>query len=102
MKGTKMAVGPGQPTNAFSATRVALAQALSGVYAICNSQGQYLYFGETNDIQRRLSQHLSDVGHCMHRYGASSYAFDLVSDATARLRRQNELIAAHLPACNQM
>ena len=51
-----MAIRIGDPVIPFDAFSVALfAPALSGVYAICNAQATYVYFGESNDIQRRLS-----------------------------------------------
>ena len=44
-----MAIGPGHPTISFNAFSVALsAPAQSGVYAICNASGAYIYFGESN------------------------------------------------------
>ena len=87
----------------FDALTVTLgAPAQSGVYAICNAQGGYVYFGESNDIQRRLTEHLNDRTHCMHRNGAASFAFELVGTALARMFRQNELIRLYPTPCNQM
>jgi hypothetical protein len=55
-----MAFGPGLPGMGFSQQDiVASATAASGVYAIYNAQ-RSIYFGESNDIQRRLLEHLND------------------------------------------
>lgn len=73
----------------------------SGVYAIYN-QNRYVYFGESNDIQRRLLEHLNDRQHAMHVHGAVSFAFDLVATEAGRKARQNQLIAGCPTPCNQM
>ena len=98
-----MAIGLGNPTFSFTALGVTLnAPSASGVYAICDDGGGYIYFGESNDIRRRLTEHLNDRTHSMHRNGAASFAFDLVADNLERVIRQNELIRVHQPRCNQM
>lgn len=97
-----MPIGPGLPTIAFNATSLLTVPSQSGVYAICNAQGGYIYFGESNDLQRRLTEHLNDTTHAMHKHGAVSFAFDVVPGELQRVLRQNELILAHNPVCNQM
>jgi len=98
-----MAIQPGDQTFSFSALGIALsAPAASGVYALCNPQGGYLYFGESNDIQRRLSEHLNDPYDCPNRNGAASFAYELWTTEELRVARQNLLIAMYPTVCNQM
>jgi len=98
-----MAIALGEPTIPLTTLGIAIfAPAASGVYAICDANNAYVYFGESNDIQRRLTEHLNDATHCIHRHGAASFTFDLVDGAFARILRQNELIAAYRTPCNQM
>jgi excinuclease UvrABC nuclease subunit len=97
-----MAIRIGDPVYQFDAYSVALnAPAASGVYAICNQQSTYIYFGESNDIRRRLYEHLADRTHAMHTHGAASFAFDMIDGEVPRILRQNELIRAHPTPCNQ-
>lgn len=97
-----MPIAVGQPTFAFTEASIKNnAPSASGVYALCNQDGVYLYFGETNDLQRRLLEHLNETGTCIKRQGAANFAFDFVS-AQTRVKRQNELILAYRTPCNQM
>lgn len=97
-----MAIRPGDPAFQFSLLGIALnAPAASGVYAICDGQGNYLYFGESNDIARRLTEHLNDARHPMHGHGASRFAYELHDNALTRVARQNQLIALYPCPCNQ-
>jgi|SRR5581483_1466121 len=88
----------GWPFNAPSIT--ANAPARCGVYGLYVGQ-QWIYFGESNDIQRRLSEHLADTAHAIHRYSNVHFSFETCS-AAEKVNRQNELIAAFRPPCNQM
>lgn len=98
-----MAIQPGDPAFGFQILSILLhAPTSGGVYAICDAQGKYLYFGESNDISRRLTEHRNDAVHAMHRHGATQFAFEVIADAATRTARQNQLIALYRPPCNQM
>ena len=75
------------------------APAASGVYVIYDAQGKYIYFGESNDVQRRLLEHLNDAGTCIKRNGPANFAFEVVA-ANLRVSRQDALIRAYPTPCN--
>ncbi|HEY7190967.1 MAG TPA: GIY-YIG nuclease family protein [Vicinamibacterales bacterium] len=95
-----MAIFPGQPTVPLDSVGVALAPSEAGVYAICGADGRYLYFGETNDVRRRLTEHIDDVNSCVHRAGGVFFAYEIYPSYGIRLARRNKLIATYLPPCN--
>lgn len=74
------------------------APAMPGVYGIFRD-GQWIYVGESNSIQRRLNEHLGDLLHNMHRYGPTHFVYELCDN---RITRQNQLILECAPCCNQM
>ena len=80
-----MAIVPGQPMDGqFNAYGIALsAPAASAVYAICGAQGTYLYFGESNNIQCRLTEHLNDPHDCDWACPASVDGYELGFQAVA-------------------
>lgn len=95
-----MPIGPGLPGFNLNAQSIQMnTPAASGVYAIYNAN-QWIYFGETNDIQRRLLEHVNDAGHCMWQYGPTAFTFEL-QIAPSRSARQNALILAYPTPCNQ-
>jgi len=71
----------------------------SGVYAIYNST-TWIYIGESNDIQRRLLEHLGEYGTCIKRSAPTSFCYEIVA-APSRVQRQNGLIVELRPSCNQ-
>ncbi len=75
------------------------APAASGVYALYNPR-QWIYIGETNDIQARLLEHLRGDNFCIISMRPPSFSFELCP-AALRVGRQNELILELGPACNQ-
>jgi hypothetical protein len=95
-----MAISPGQPTVPLDPVGVALAPSEGGVYAICAADGRYLYFGETNDVRRRLTEHIDDVNSCIHRAGGVFFAYEIYPSHGMRLARRNKLIITYLPPCN--
>jgi len=95
-----MAIFPGQPTMPLDLTGLAVAPAEGGVYAICGTDGRYLYFGETNDIRRRLAEHLDDANGCVQRAGGVFFAYEIYPSYGTRLARRDKLIATYLPPCN--
>lgn len=70
---------------------------LSGVYTIYTSR-QWLYVGETEDVQKSLFEHLNALSRCMAKRGPLSFSFELVPPAE-RIGRQHALVAALGPAC---
>jgi excinuclease UvrABC nuclease subunit len=82
------------------ASIVANAPHSSGVYAIFNAQ-RWIYVGESNDIQARLLQHFNGDNACITQNAPTGFQFEVVV-AAQRVARQNQLIGALNPACNQM
>ena len=96
-----MAIGPGQPGFPFAAPSIlANAPNASGVYALYNAS-RYVDFGESNDVQRRLSEHVQDQADCVNLYGATFFAFELHPTEAARVFRQNQLMTLYPTPCNQ-
>ena len=96
-----MTIGPGQDGFAFSLSSItANAPSAPGVYALYSPKG-YIYFGETNDIARRLTHHLDDLDNCINRMGATFFAYELLPTEGSRIARQAQLIALFRTSCNQ-
>jgi GIY-YIG catalytic domain-containing protein len=95
-----MAIVPGQPAVPLNALGVSLAPSEGGVYAICGVDGRYLYFGETNDVRRRLMEHLEEGPGCVHRVGGVFFAYEIYPSYGTRIARRDKLIATYLPPCN--
>ena len=98
-----MAIQPGEPTFTFNALGIEFgAPAASGVYAICAVGAESIYFGESNNIQRRLLEHLDDPYDCVNASSAALFAVERYPTNAARVRRQNQLIVLYSTVCNQM
>lgn len=95
-----MAIGSGQQGFPFTEHGILYAPNASGVYALYNQQ-EWIYVGQSNDIQRRLREHLAEWGTCIKERGANSFQFELV-DAAYLGQRENAWMAALRPTCNQM
>jgi hypothetical protein len=67
-----------------------------GVYGIFAETG-WVYFGETADLQRRLSEHLRDRGHCIHDYQPLHFSFEVTPERSLRC---HELVIEFSPPCN--
>ncbi len=96
-----MPIGPGQ--TGYPWTYQSILQSAphaSGVYAIYNPQ-QWIYVGESGDIQTRLMQHWNDDNACITRNAPTGFQFELVAGEAQRVARQNQLIAALNPTCNE-
>ncbi len=84
------------------------ASSTGGVYRLINKSGEkYLvfYVGQTNDLQRRLLEHLSpdEPDACIkgHVKGYSCYfRFIQISSASERVRVEKEQIQQWKPSCN--
>lgn len=93
-------IGSGQP--AFTWTRESISQnapAASGVYCIFNAR-VWIYVGESQDIRARLLAHFDADIACITRNQPGGFQFEFVG-AQQRVARQDQLILALRPACNQ-
>ncbi len=70
----------------------------SGVYGLFNAE--WVYVGESEDIQRRLLEHLATDNPWVERLAPTSFTYELAEEEI-RMGRQNQLIAELQPACNQ-
>ena len=85
---------------AFTETKITqIAPTGSGVYGILNSE-KWIYVGETNNLQRRLLEHLNETGTCIKKAGPTLFTWES-SEAANRVTRQDNLILELKPACNQ-
>jgi excinuclease UvrABC nuclease subunit len=97
-----MPIGPGHGGFAFNVISITLnAPSASGVYALYDANGYYVYFGESNDIQRRLLEHLRNPITLLSTARPAYFAFDLMP-AHLRVTHQNNLIRRYNPSCNQI
>lgn len=94
-----MFIGPGQPTVPFDTVGVALAPEDPGVYALCRADGTYIYFGETDNLQQRLSGHLTEKDSCVHREGAAFFAFEIHQSRGGRQARRSQLMTTYAVGC---
>jgi hypothetical protein len=95
-----MPIGPGQPGQHFTREGILSgAPNTSGVYALYHTG--WVYFGESNDIQRRLLEHLNEAGSAILRNAPTAFCFEFVHGDAQRIARQNQLIAAYATPCNQ-
>jgi hypothetical protein len=69
----------------------------SGVYTIYTAR-QWVYVGESDDIQQSLFRHLNTSNAPIHQFGPLSFSFELAPADERRARRQT-LIARLDPAC---
>jgi excinuclease UvrABC nuclease subunit len=74
--------------------------AVPAVYGILDSAGRVLYVGSTDNLKRRIAEHLADTRHCMHRHDVTSATAEVIPNVADRLRREAELIREYLPPCN--
>lgn len=93
-------IGPKSESFSFDADSIFMnAPNESGVYALLKDQ-EWVYVGETKDIQSRLFEHLRTDEKCIVRYAPNSFQFEPCS-ADKRVERQDELILALKPPCSQ-
>jgi predicted GIY-YIG superfamily endonuclease len=72
----------------------------SGIYGLYRSK-TWVYIGESDDIRRRLLEHLDEQGTCIKRYADLWFSYELYP-AAGRAARQNALIRELKPVCNQL
>ena len=88
-------------SRAFTLTSVERnAPAASGVYGLSNSR-QWIYVGETADIQAELLMHIRYPHEFLRDHSPSGFTFEL-SSAEHRIERQNRLIFELEPAGNRL
>ena len=71
---------------------------LSGVYGISNS-GEWIYIGETNNIQEALLKHLQESSTTLLKRQPTGFVFE-VCDRMLRSDRQDRLVQEYEPSCN--
>jgi hypothetical protein len=76
------------------------APAASGVYGLSNAR-QWIYVGETANIQADLLQHLQHPSAYLREHAPSGFTFEL-SPAEYRTDRQNQLIFELEPIGNRL
>ncbi len=75
---------------------------VSAVYGVMNAQRQMIYVGQTDDLQRRMSEHVNDTKHPMHRYAPELVIVESVgANETSRITREKQLIAEFNPPANK-
>jgi hypothetical protein len=70
----------------------------SGVYGLSNAR-QWLYIGETDNIQASLLAHLSDPNSELMKLAPKGFVLE-TCDRARRLQRQDRLIGEYRPICN--
>lgn len=75
------------------------APASSGVYGISNAR-EWIYIGETENIQDMLLTHLQDSNTSVMKLEPTGFVFE-VCDRARRLARQDRLVLEYEPACNR-
>lgn len=71
----------------------------SGVYGIANAR-EWIYIGETDDIQGALADHLADFRSSVMIRNPTGFVFELC-DRAQRPARQDRLILEYEPVCNR-
>src|ERR1700688_3245753 len=73
---------------------------VSGVYGISNAR-EWIYIGETDNIQGALLAHLKDIGTALMKRAPRGFVFE-VCDRARRRARQDRLVFEYEPACNPL
>jgi hypothetical protein len=76
------------------------APAASGVYGLANAH-QWIYVGETADIQAELLRHLENPHAFLREHPPSGFTYEL-STAGQRIERQNQLVFELEPIGNRL
>lgn len=71
----------------------------SGVYGISNAR-EWIYIGETDDIQGALLAHLQDFYTSLMKRAPTGFVFE-VCDRARRPSRQDRLVFEYEPVCNR-
>ena len=73
---------------------------IPGVYRILDGSGTILYIGETEDINRRMNQFVTNHQHPIWTSGAKNIQYERIESGPERRARKSFLIGAHSPKCN--
>ena len=73
------------------------APSASGVYGISSAR-EWIYLGESDDIQARLLEHLAEKGTALSERLPAGFSFELCPPAE-RTRRHAQLVQELRPAC---
>jgi hypothetical protein len=76
------------------------APAASGIYGITNAR-EWLYIGETDNIQASLLGHLQESESALMRKRPTGFVFE-VRGVADRSARQDRLMLEYEPVCNRM
>jgi len=71
----------------------------SGVYGISNSR-EWIYIGETDDIQSALLAHLDSTGTSLMKRAPTGFVYEVCTRAK-RPSRQDRLVFEYEPTCNR-
>lgn len=74
---------------------------VSGVYGVATSSNSIVYVGQSENLKRRMQEHLADSTHCMWTYSPDRVFAEIVYGEGARRLREAQLIAEFNPPCNQ-
>lgn len=77
----------------------AFAPMASGLYGVSNAH-EWLFIGETDDIQGALLNHLRDGTAPLMKKEPTGFVFE-ICDRAGRPARQNRLVMEYEPACNR-
>ncbi|HEV2201759.1 MAG TPA: hypothetical protein VGR73_18215 [Bryobacteraceae bacterium] len=77
----------------------AYAPVASGVYGISNAQ-EWIYIGETDNIQDALLAHLRDVRASLMQRHPTGFVYE-ICELARRPGRQDRLVTEYNPACNR-
>jgi hypothetical protein len=76
------------------------APSASGVYGISNAR-EWIYIGETDDIQGALFTHLQEPDTSLMRRQPTGFVFE-ICDRGQRPARQTRLVFEYEPTCNRL
>jgi excinuclease UvrABC nuclease subunit len=71
------------------------------VYGLLDVHRRLIYVGQTDDLARRIGEHLTAPTSLISAFGAAFVVADVVHSSTERALREAQLIAEYQPACNQ-
>ena len=73
---------------------------VSGVYGIANSAHGIIYVGQSENLKRRMQEHMADRTHCMWTHSPSVVFAEVVNGEAGRRSRESQLILEFDPPCN--
>ena len=73
----------------------------AGVYWIRDGLERVIYIGKAEDIAERLSEHLRDRYHCMHKFSGLQFWYREIPDRIERENWEKVWIKQLRPECNK-